>query len=81
MFTWKSACSASHLEFFVENFEALLRDFIRLDVVDGDLQVVEAGLVQPLDALGNQEVAVGDHARERADLADARDDLVQFADA
>ena len=33
-----------HLQFLVEDLQALLRYVIRLDVVDGDLHVIEAGL-------------------------------------
>ena len=62
------------LELLVEDLEALLRDFVGLEVVDGDLQVVEAGAVEALDALGHEQVAVGDHAGHAAVVADAGDD-------
>ena len=39
------------LQLLVEQPQALLRDFVRLDVVDADLEVVEPGLVERLDAL------------------------------
>ncbi len=66
-----------HLEFPVEDLEALLRDVVGHDVVDGDLHVIESGLVQALDAIGHQEVAVGDHAGDGAGFADAGDDVVE----
>ncbi len=50
-------------QFLVEHLEALLRNVVRLHVVDADLQVLEPGAIQPLDAIGHQQVAVGDHAR------------------
>ena len=66
------------LELLVQHLQALLRNIVRHDVVDADLQVVEPGAVQPLDALGGQQIAVGDHARDHAAAADVRDDLVQI---
>ena len=62
----------------VEHLEAFLRNLVGQDVVDGDLQVVQAGAVEPLDAFGGQQVAVGDHAGHHAAPADAGDDAVQF---
>ena len=66
------------LQLLVEHLQALLRNLVRHDVVDRDLQVLEAGAIQPLDPLGGQQVAVGDHAGDHAVLAHARDDLVQI---
>ena len=65
-------------QFLVENFQALLRNVVGLHVVNADLQVFEAGAIQALDAIGHQQVAVGDQAGEHAVLADARDDGVEF---
>ena len=65
------------LQLAVEHLQALLRNLVRHDVVDGDLQVLEAGAVEPLDALGGEQVAVGDHAGDHAVAADAGDDQVQ----
>ncbi len=67
-----------HLQFLVENFQALLRDLIRLHVVDGNLHVIESGAVQPRDAVRHQQIAVGDHAGDAAVVADAGDDLVEL---
>ena len=67
-----------HAELGVEDFEGLLRDVVGHDVVDGDLHVVEAGAVEALDAVGHQQVAVGDHAGDGAGLADLADDVVEF---
>ena len=66
-----------HLQLFVEDLEALLRDFVGLEVIDGDLHVVEAGAVQALDALGIEQIAVGDHAGDGAGAAHAADDVVE----
>lgn len=66
-----------HLKLRIEDFEAFLRNVIRHDVVDRNLHVVEAGAVQALDAVGHQQIPVGDHAGNRAGLADARDDAVK----
>ena len=67
-----------HLELLVEDLEALLGDFVGHHVVDGDLQVVEAGAVKPLNALDIEQVAVGDHAGDGAGAADAADDVVEL---
>ena len=66
------------LQFPVEHLQALLGDRVRHDVVDRDLQVLQPGAIQPLDAFGRQQVAVGDHAGDHAVLADARDDQVEI---
>ncbi len=66
------------LQLFVEHLEALLRNIVGHDVVDRNLQVVEPGVVQALDAVGHQQISVGDHAGDHAAAADARDDQVQI---
>ena len=66
------------LQLPVEHPEALLRDFVRVDVVDADLQEVEPGLVQRLDPLRHQKVAVGDQAGHHAAAADVANQLVEI---
>jgi len=46
-------------------------------VVDGYLQVFQAGAIETLDALGGQQVPVGYEAAERAGGTDAAEDGVQ----
>ena len=65
------------LEFLVEDFQALLGDFVRHHVVDGDLQVFQAGAVQPLYPLRGQEVAIGDDGGDGSVTADGADDFVE----
>ncbi len=67
-----------HLELLVQHLQALLRDVVRLHVVDRNLHVIQAGAVQALDAVGHQQVAVGDHAGDDAAAAHGGDDLVQI---
>ena len=67
-----------HLEFLVEDLEGLFRHFIGVDVVDGDLHVVEAGAVEALNALGVEQIAIGDHAGDGAGFAHALDDEVEI---
>jgi len=67
-----------HLQLLIQHLQRLLRDIIRHDVVDGNLHVVEASFVQPLDPVGHQEVAIGNHAGDRAGLANLADDIVQL---
>src|SRR3954471_2927749 len=66
------------LQLLVEHLEALLRDIVGHHVVDGDLHVVKAGVVEALDALGDQQIAVGDHAGDGAVGADAANDVVEL---
>ena len=66
------------LELLVEEAEALLRDLVRLDVVDADLEVVQPGLVQRLDALGGHQVAVGDQARDHAAAPNPSDQGIEI---
>ena len=67
-----------HLELLIEDFEALLGDFVGFEIVDRNLHVVEAGLVQALDALDVEQVAIGDHAGDGAGAAHADDDVVKL---
>ena len=39
------------LQLLVENLQALLRNLVGIHVVDGNLQPLEAGAIQPLDSL------------------------------
>src|SRR5271154_2110263 len=66
------------LQLLVEDLEALLGDLVGLDVNDRDLHVIESGLVEALDAVGHEEVAVGDHSGNAAVMADASDYLVEL---
>ena len=74
----KCACSASHCSFVSSSAQALLRHFVRLDVVDADLQVVEPGVVQRLDSLRREQVAVGDQSGDHAVRPDAADQGVEI---
>jgi len=47
----ESRVLSQDLELLVENFEALLRDVVGIDVVDRDLQPFEAGAIQALNAV------------------------------
>jgi len=73
----ESRVLGQHTQFLVEHFEALLGNVVGHDVVDGDLQVIEPRAVEALDALGGEQVAVGDHAGDHAVAANARDDQIQ----
>src|SRR5579862_2712707 len=65
------------LQLLVEHLQRLLRDLVGHDVVDGDLQVVEAGVVEALDAIGGEQIAVSDHAGNHALPANVPNDLVE----
>ena len=57
--TEKSACSASHSSFRSSTL-GFLRNIVRIDVIDADLQIIEAGGVEPLDAVRSQQITVCD---------------------
>src|SRR5579884_1410285 len=54
------------LQLFVENLQALLGNLIRRKVVNADLQVLETGLVQALDAFRSQQITIRDHSGDHA---------------
>ena len=66
------------LQLLVEDFQAFLRDFVGLRVVDADLQEFEAGGVEARDAIRDQQIPVGDHSRNHSVMANAADDVVEF---
>src|SRR5262245_28997539 len=43
-------------KFLIQDLEALLRNVVRGDVVDADLKVIEPSPVQPLYALGGEQI-------------------------
>jgi len=66
------------LQFLVQDLQALLRDVVGVYVVDGNLQPLEAGAVQALNAFRNQEIAVGDETGDHPVGTDATDDVIEF---
>ena len=77
MFTSNVGVVLEILQLLVEDAEALLRDFVGIDVVDADLQEIEPGAVERLDAFRHQKVAVRDQAGHHAAAADVADQLVE----
>ena len=67
---------SQQLKLLVQNFQALLRNVVGLYVVDADLQVFEAGAVQAFDAVGHQQIAIGDHPGHDSVFSNPRDDGV-----
>src|SRR5215475_10540830 len=65
-------------QFLIQNLEAFLRDVVRFDVVDADLKVIEPRPVQPLNALGGEQIAVGDQRGDDPGAANALDQRFQF---
>src|SRR5213080_2635212 len=66
------------LKFLIQHLQALFRDFIGIDVVDADLQVVETGAVQPPDAFNTQEISIRQQTCKHSTLADAMDHRIHF---
>ena len=48
-----------HHQLPVQNLEAFLGDIVRVDVVDADLQMLQAGPIELLDALDTEQITVG----------------------
>src|SRR5262245_66107542 len=65
-------------KFLIQNLKAFFRDVVRVDVINADLKVIKALAVQPLDALGGEQVAVGDQRGDDAMTANAPDDYFEF---
>ena len=53
------------LQLLVEHLQAFLRDLVRQDIVDADLQRIEPGTIQALDAIGGEQEAIGDECRDQ----------------
>ena len=66
------------LQLLVENLQALFRNFVGVDVVYGDLEPLETGAVQALNALRDQKISVGDQSRDHAVGADAANHVIEF---
>src|SRR6202022_3862158 len=72
----KNGVLGQQLEFIVQNFQTFLGNVVGIDVVDGNLQPLEAGSVQSLNAVRNQQIAVGDQAGDNTVVADAANHVV-----
>src|SRR5579875_3444739 len=66
------------LKLAVEHLQALFRDVVRLNVIDADLQVIEPGSIQPLDALRHEKIAVGDQGSDGTAFAHALYQQIQI---
>src|SRR5260370_29019362 len=66
------------LELLFQNFQTFLGNLVGIDVVDGNLQPLEAGSVQSLNAVRNQQIAVGDKAGDHAVVADVANHVVEL---
>ncbi len=64
------------LQLLLQDPQGLHRGLIRLDIIDADLEVIEAGIVESADALGREQVGVADQCREDAVGADPGDDRI-----
>ena len=51
MVTSNVACSRQPLQLAVQHLQALFRDVVGLNVIDADLQVIEAGAVERPDSV------------------------------
>ena len=65
------------LELLVQKLQALLRDIVRQDVVDADLQVIESGAIEALDAIAAEQISIRDQSGDDTVRANPPDDVVQ----
>jgi len=66
------------LQFFIQHLQAFFGDIVRHYVINTDLKMFKPGAIQPLNALGGEQVAVGDQARESTVLSHPGDDVVKL---
>ena len=69
---------SQHLELRVEHLQALLRRVVGRHVVDADLQVIQPGVVEALDALLVEQVPVRDQSSQRTGSTDVANELVEI---
>lgn len=65
------------LQLLIEDLEALLRDIVRLDVIDADLQELKARAIESLDAVRGQKITVGNDSGDGAIVPNPANDFVQ----
>src|SRR5881397_2546162 len=65
-------------QLLIQHSQTLTRDFIRVDVIDTDLQILEPGLVQPLNSLRREVVTVGNKSGDNAVRANMPDDVIEL---
>src|SRR5207244_12186595 len=58
------------LELLIQHLQTLLRDLVQQNVIDADLQMVEACTIQPCDAIPTQKIPVRNERRDHAALPD-----------
>ena len=61
------------LQFTVEDFQALFGNFVRLNIIDTDLQVIQSGFVQILNAVRREQITVRNQSGNRPVAANAPD--------
>ena len=66
-----------HTQLGFKNFQRLLRNRIRHNVVDRYLHMIEAGFVQPFDAFRHQHVAVRNHSGDGTGFTNLSNHIVQ----
>ncbi len=68
------------LQLLVQHLQALLRDLVRSNVVDRNLQPFQPGAVQALNTFRHQQIAVRDQPGDHAAFANAVNDLDRVRD-
>ena len=66
------------LELFYREPLGFFSNFVGHDVIDADLQIVQPGVVEFFDAVGGEQVAVGNESGQSGVFANAGDDGIEF---
>src|SRR5215831_9666738 len=63
------------LQLLVQDFQTLVRHIVRLEVIDADLQMLESCLIQRLDFLWREQVAIRNDSGDHPMMPDALNQL------
>src|SRR6202022_2366760 len=74
----KNRVLREQLQSTVQSFQTFFRYFVGHGVVDADLQVLQAGVVQAFDALFVQEKTVGDHSGNHSAAPDVSNHFIEI---
>src|SRR6185437_10957165 len=69
---------SQQFQFLVQHLQAFFGDFVRLRVVDADLQELKTRRIQALDAVRHKQISIRDHSRDHSVMANAANDVVEL---
>ncbi len=69
---------SQQLQLLIQNLQTLLRNLVRIHVINRNLQPLESSPVEPLDALGDKQISVSDQPRNHSMAANAPDYVIKL---